>query len=113
MLYDSYRAHRPAILQAWAAGDGQDVPGDLRWQAELWRRVRSRIGLDSPIEWLAPPAQPATTRRRLPSTAKSLDTAVIELPVYRAHRYLRGAVIADSTVPSLQCQNDRIVHKDT
>jgi exodeoxyribonuclease V gamma subunit len=51
-LYDSYGAHRPAMLQAWAVGDDQDVPGDLRWQAELWRRVRKRVGLPSPAERL-------------------------------------------------------------
>ncbi|MGH6693513.1 MAG: exodeoxyribonuclease V subunit gamma, partial [Gammaproteobacteria bacterium] len=53
-LYDSYAAHRPAMLQAWAAGDDRDLPGDLRWQGELWRRVRARIALPSTAERLPP-----------------------------------------------------------
>jgi exodeoxyribonuclease V gamma subunit len=53
-LYDSYAAHRPAMLQAWAAGDDRDLPGDLRWQGELWRRVRARIVLPSTAERLPP-----------------------------------------------------------
>jgi exodeoxyribonuclease V gamma subunit len=53
-LYDSYGAHRPSMLQSWAVSDDADVPDDLRWQAELWRQVRARVGLPSPAERLAP-----------------------------------------------------------
>ncbi len=56
-LYDSYGAHRPSMLQAWADGGNADIPDDLRWQAELWREVRSRIGLPSPAERLGPACQ--------------------------------------------------------
>src|SRR4029079_11361962 len=46
-LFDGYATHRPAMLEAWAAGvpgDGidPDLPADLAWQCELWRRVRAR-----------------------------------------------------------------------
>jgi exodeoxyribonuclease V gamma subunit len=54
-LYRSYASHRPAMLTAWAAGmdtDGHDpLPADLRWQAQLWRELRDRLG-PSPAEGL-------------------------------------------------------------
>lgn len=47
-LYRSYASHRPGMLTAWAAGsdtDGYDpLPEDLRWQAQLWRQLRERLG---------------------------------------------------------------------
>jgi signal transduction histidine kinase len=46
-LYDRYSVHRPAMLRAWAEGSGEG------WQAELWRRLRERIGEPSPAERLA------------------------------------------------------------
>ena len=54
-LFTSYGAQRPTMLRNWARGedsDGFGVPldADLAWQAELWRRVRSAIGVDSPAE---------------------------------------------------------------
>jgi exodeoxyribonuclease V gamma subunit len=62
-LFSSYAAQRPELVTAWAGGaDGRpgvasavptDVPPDLVWQAELWRRVRDRIGEPSPAERLA------------------------------------------------------------
>ena len=56
-LYDTYAAQRPHMLRAWAGGadtDGSDSPldSDLRWQAQLWREVRERIGTPSPAERL-------------------------------------------------------------
>jgi exodeoxyribonuclease V gamma subunit len=56
-LYDRYGVHRPALVQAWAAGDdvdasGRPLPIDLAWQAELWRRVRTHLGVPSPAERL-------------------------------------------------------------
>ncbi|MBN1091782.1 exodeoxyribonuclease V subunit gamma [Blastococcus sp. TML/M2B] len=54
-LYRSYGAHRPQMLRDWAQGrdtDGSDpLPADLAWQAELWRRLRERLG-PSPAERL-------------------------------------------------------------
>jgi exodeoxyribonuclease V gamma subunit len=59
-LYDRYALYRPALLEAWRDGidrDGGDPPGALgeqdAWQAELWRRLRARIGAPGPAERLA------------------------------------------------------------
>jgi exodeoxyribonuclease V gamma subunit len=54
-LLDRYALHRPAMLEAWAAGrDTDDAGGALApgaaWQAELWRRLRARIGVPGPAE---------------------------------------------------------------
>ncbi len=56
-LFDSYAAHRPAMLRDWLAGRDTDglgvaLPDDLAWQAELWRRLRDRVGTPSPAERL-------------------------------------------------------------
>ncbi len=49
-LFDRYALHRPEMLAAWARGldtDGRGValPAACAWQAELWRRLRTRIGV--------------------------------------------------------------------
>jgi len=56
-LFDRYGVHRPDMIRAWAAG--KDEAGSARrirteaaWQAELWRRLRSRIAQPSPAERL-------------------------------------------------------------
>src|SRR4051794_5403336 len=54
-LYDRYALHRPEMVRAWAAGRDEDGTGmalraDQRWQAELWRRLRARIGVADPAE---------------------------------------------------------------
>lgn len=56
-LFRSYGAQRPAMLVDWAAGRNTDGIGvglddDLLWQAELWRRLRDRLGGPSPAERL-------------------------------------------------------------
>ena len=56
-LLCSYGAQRPDLVLAWAAGRDEDgtgaaVPTDLLWQPELWRRVRARLGVQSPAERL-------------------------------------------------------------
>jgi len=56
-LFAAYGADRPHMLRAWASGDDADGTGgmldrDLVWQAEIWRRVRARIGVASPAERL-------------------------------------------------------------
>lgn len=55
-LFRSYGAQRPTMLTDWAAGRDTDgdaaLPEDLRWQAELWRRLRERIGTPAPAERL-------------------------------------------------------------
>lgn len=55
-LFDRYGVHRPEMVQRWAdglAGDGKGEAADDRWQAELWRRLRLRLGVPSPAERLA------------------------------------------------------------
>ncbi|MBF6126095.1 exodeoxyribonuclease V subunit gamma [Nocardia brasiliensis] len=56
-LFDSYASQRPALIVAWAAasdtdGAGNPVPEDLRWQPELWRRLRAEVDTPSPAERL-------------------------------------------------------------
>lgn len=56
-LFRGYGAQRPDMLVDWAAGRDTDGAGgpldaDLSWQAELWRRLRERIGSPSPAERL-------------------------------------------------------------
>jgi len=54
-LFHRYALHRPEMIGAWAAGldtdaFGTELPAGARWQAELWRRLRARIGLPGPAE---------------------------------------------------------------
>ncbi|MCE5288366.1 MAG: exodeoxyribonuclease V subunit gamma [Nocardiaceae bacterium] len=49
-LFSSYASQRPSMLVDWATG-ADDVDDDLKWQPELFRRVRSKIG-PSPAERL-------------------------------------------------------------
>jgi len=51
-LFDSYAAHRPELLDAWLAGGDDDTPPDLRWQSEMWRRLRARLDVPGPAERL-------------------------------------------------------------
>jgi exodeoxyribonuclease V gamma subunit len=73
-LYDRYAVHRPGMLRAWADkedtdGAGRPLRPQWAWQAELWRRLRDRIGVPSPAE-------------RLDEACAALraDAAVVELP---------------------------------
>ncbi|MEJ7756745.1 MAG: exodeoxyribonuclease V subunit gamma [Nocardioidaceae bacterium] len=54
-LFTSYGAQRPQMLRDWR--DGRDTDGygepldaDHEWQAELWRRLREHLGVESPAE---------------------------------------------------------------
>src|SRR4051794_3338792 len=54
-LFDRYALHRPDMVRAWARGldseeNSASLPADAAWQAELWRRLRARIGLPGPGE---------------------------------------------------------------
>ena len=56
-LFASYGSQRPAMVRDWRAGRDTDGSGtmlsdDLTWQAELWRRLRTAIGIASPAERL-------------------------------------------------------------
>jgi exodeoxyribonuclease V gamma subunit len=52
-LFDRYALQRPEMVRAWARGSyaGEILPNSA-WQAELWRRLRARIALESPAERL-------------------------------------------------------------
>lgn len=47
-LFASYAVQRPSLVTAWRAGGDGDVAEDLRWQAELWRRLLPRVGAPPP-----------------------------------------------------------------
>ncbi|MEJ8277522.1 exodeoxyribonuclease V subunit gamma [Pseudonocardia spirodelae] len=51
-LFATYATHRPGLLERWHAGH-DDVPPDLTWQPELWRRLRAALGVPGPAERLA------------------------------------------------------------
>ncbi len=73
-LFTGYAAARPEMLRDWAGGRdtdgaGQDLDEHTRWQAELWRRVRSEIAVPNPAE-------------RLPQACAALadDPDLVDLP---------------------------------
>jgi exodeoxyribonuclease V gamma subunit len=54
-LFARYAATRPAMIDNWSRGhdvdaSGSPLPADRAWQAELWRRLRSELGVPSPAE---------------------------------------------------------------
>ncbi|HTE71606.1 MAG TPA: exodeoxyribonuclease V subunit gamma, partial [Actinomycetes bacterium] len=56
-MFDDYGQSRPEMLRAWAAGrdksgNGDPLDDDLRWQPELWRRLRDILDSPSPAELL-------------------------------------------------------------
>ncbi len=56
-LFAAYAVHRPAMVDAWAHGRDLDAAGapltsDRAWQAELWRRLRDRLGVPGPVQRL-------------------------------------------------------------
>jgi exodeoxyribonuclease V gamma subunit len=58
-LYSAYASERPTMLLEWSRGhdgDGYGAPleDDLRWQAELWRRLSDHLGVPSLAERLEP-----------------------------------------------------------
>jgi len=57
-LFDRYALHRPEMVLDWVGGEDTDGSGralapTVRWQAELWRRLRDRVGQAGPAENLA------------------------------------------------------------
>ncbi|TIC85046.1 exodeoxyribonuclease V subunit gamma [Nocardioides sp. GY 10113] len=52
-LFASYAVQRPRLVADWREGRDTDgiggaLPPDLRWQAELWRRLLERMGGEAP-----------------------------------------------------------------
>ena len=73
-LFHHYALHRPAMIEFWAAGQdvdalGHPLPPGTDWQAELWRRLRARIGVPGPAE-----------RRRRAGERLAEDPSLVELP---------------------------------
>nr|WP_300048611.1 exodeoxyribonuclease V subunit gamma [uncultured Nocardioides sp.] len=71
-LFSSYAVQRPQLFTDWregraSDGAGGDLDDDLRWQAELWRRLLDRV--DAP----APDVRHAETVARLRSGGADLD----------------------------------------
>ncbi|MDR7252813.1 exodeoxyribonuclease V gamma subunit [Nocardioides sp. BE266] len=71
-LFGSYAVQRPQLVRDWRAGADTDGAGgaldpDLRWQAELWRRLVARV------EEPAPDVRHAATLERLRDGAQGLD----------------------------------------
>lgn len=46
-LFASYAVQRPSLIAGWREGH-DDLPDDLRWQAELWRRLIARVDAPAP-----------------------------------------------------------------
>ncbi|HET9094597.1 MAG TPA: exodeoxyribonuclease V subunit gamma [Solirubrobacteraceae bacterium] len=53
-LFHEYAVRRPALIEAWAAGEsgGIDERAAAGWQPELWRRLREALGVPSLAERL-------------------------------------------------------------
>ena len=71
-LFDRYAINRPDLIEGWAAGHagwGAGGNDDEAWQAELWRRLRARLGVPGPAE-----------RFREAATRLAEDGGLVELP---------------------------------
>ena len=100
-LFDSYALHRPDVVRGWAGAP------DGHWQAELWRRLRERIGTPGPAERLeaACARLRGRARRRRPARA---PLAVRPHPAAgRAPRRPRGARRAVATCTCSSCTRRR------
>ena len=54
-LFDRYALLRPEMIEAWRGGkdtdaEGNPLPGEWAWQAELWRRVAEQLPVPGPAE---------------------------------------------------------------
>ncbi|WP_137292905.1 exodeoxyribonuclease V subunit gamma [Nocardioides dongxiaopingii] len=77
-LLASYAVQRPQLVTDWREGRDTDGAGgplaaDLRWQAELWRRLVARVGVEAPDQ------RHARTVARLGSGAP-VDLGGLDLP---------------------------------
>ncbi|MCY7400143.1 MAG: exodeoxyribonuclease V subunit gamma [Nocardioides sp.] len=119
-LFSSYAVQRPALITQWRSGLDTDGAGgtldaDLRWQAELWRRLVARVGAPPPDLRLAdtlarlraggddldlPPRLSLFGHTRLPETEVALLRALGE--VRDVHLWLPQAspVLWDALAPT-------------
>ena len=73
-LFASYAAQRPSLIEDWSSGGsgdgiGGELPDDLAWQPELWRRLAEAVGAPTPPE-----------RHRATLTALRDDPRAFDLP---------------------------------
>jgi exodeoxyribonuclease V gamma subunit len=47
-LFSSYASQRPTMLTHWMAGVDDDLDEDVRWQAELYRRLTAKVDAPTP-----------------------------------------------------------------
>jgi exodeoxyribonuclease V gamma subunit len=47
-LFAEYAKQRPSLVAAWRVGEDGDLPADLRWQPELWRRLLPQVDAPPP-----------------------------------------------------------------
>ena len=71
-LFSSYGTQRPDLLTQWRQGNDTDAAGaalaaDLRWQAELWRRLIDKVSAP------APDLRHGSTRQRLNAGGADLN----------------------------------------
>ncbi len=119
-LFSSYAVQRPELIAQWRSGldtdgAGGDLDPDLRWQAELWRRLVGRVGAPPPDVRLAdtmarlraggddldlPPRLSLFGHTRLPETEVALLRALGE--VREVHLWLPQAspVLWDALEPT-------------
>jgi exodeoxyribonuclease V gamma subunit len=103
-LYDRYAVHRPDMLLGWldgeagpcGAGSGPETD-DATWQAELWRRLRGRVGVPSLAERLAAaPAALAAQPEILPLPKRLSVFGLTRLPA--SHLRVLDAIAAHRDV---------------
>ena len=80
--------HRAEILLDWARGGDGGISSTARWQAELWRRLRDRLGVPSPAEQ----AREQDERLRRGGTDLALPARVSLLPVDSSNNQAQGEV---------------------
>jgi exodeoxyribonuclease V gamma subunit len=102
-LFAGYASSRPTMVASWLRGhdvdgSGQPLAPDRAWQAELWRRLRLRIGVESPAE-------------RLPSGAAELanSPSSTDLPD-RVSIFGATRISADQLLILRALSHDRDVH---
>ncbi|WP_432538140.1 exodeoxyribonuclease V subunit gamma [Kineococcus auxinigenes] len=84
---------RPALLARWAtdAGAGADLPADLRWWPEVYRRVRERVGAPAPAELLDEACAQLRAGTPLPGVPARLGVFAVA-PLATAHLALLAAL---------------------
>lgn len=102
-LFDSYTLRRPTMALGWERGTdqlvgGRPVPDAQRWQPELWRAVRERLGGRSDVDAMR---EMLGRLRRAEVTAAPARLVVFGLAALPPpHRAVRGSNPAMRTVPA-------------